>query len=333
MYDNIEKFLRINNYFNFEGPCMNYTGEKNVEQDTNYIISKTISRFISTYKPIISKHPTFVLKYDNDLYSYIAFKIVHAASVCMHRVFDIRILGDLNAEEQKLFKEFKTISYRNAKKLKNCILITGFNPIFNVDCEGDVSKVFIEICRPIERFSPITIYTAMNFYLDKNSFLYDEEINPEGTGMEEQNPMWWSEIVDDDESFKVDLEKDKPNVGLIGYYCSPTAEEIYKKVDKTVPIVHFILNGNEDDFPMYEFILNSSKEGNIHVYTIINGRKGYEFTRLNLGTYIDYRNCPRPINTVFTRDGWDDFMYEKKEENIYSFLDFMKEENDESSSS
>ena len=41
MYDNIEKFLRINNYFNFEGPCMNYTGEKNVEQDTNYIISKT----------------------------------------------------------------------------------------------------------------------------------------------------------------------------------------------------------------------------------------------------------------------------------------------------
>ena len=333
MYDNIEKFLRVNNYFNFEGPMLNYTGEKNVERDTNYIISKTINNFITIYKEFISKRGTFVIKYDHDLYSYLALRIIHTASVCMRRIFDIRILGELNAEEQKFFKDFKTISYRNAKKLKNCVLVTGFNPIFNVDCEGDLSKVFIEIYRPIERFSPITIYTAMNFYLDKDSFLYDEEINPEGIGMETQNPMWWTEIVDNDKAFKVDFEKDRPNIGLIGYYCHPTGEEIYKKIDKTVPIVHFILNGNTDDFPMYAFILNSSKEGNIHVYTIMNGTEGYEFTRLNLGTYIDYKNCPRLINTVEYPNTWDNFMESiGQKENTFNYKDF-EEENDESSSS
>ena len=126
MYDNIEKFLRVNNYFNFEGPMLNYTGEKNVERDTNYIISKTINNFITIYKEFISKRGTFVIKYDHDLYSYLALRIIHTASVCMRRIFDIRILGELNAEEQKFFKDFKTISYRNAKKLKNCVLVTGF---------------------------------------------------------------------------------------------------------------------------------------------------------------------------------------------------------------
>lgn len=312
MYENIEKFLRINNYLNFEGPLMNYTGKLNKETYANQVITKTMVAFLNKYKTEISKRATFVVKYDNDLYSYLALRIIHFAVLSQQKTIDIRILGKLNKEEQEFFKDFKTISYRNAKKLKNCILITGFNPIFNVDCLGDLSKVFVEIYNPIERLDPTAISMAMKFYIDEKSFLYDETLNAADSENTTNvaHPMCWEFYTyKENESplyMKVNFEDDTPKFGLLSEFCYPNPKDIYKIVDKDIPIVWFRLKGTEEDFPLYKKILESSAEGNIHVYSF-EDENGYDFTRLNLGTYIDYRNCPRPFNTA---DSWASFIEE-----------------------
>lgn len=321
MYENIEKFLRINNYLNFEGPLMNYTEKLNKETYANQVITKTMVAFLNKYKTEISKRATFVVKYDNDLYSYLALRIIHFAVLSQQRTIDIRILGKLNKEEQKFFKDFKTISYRNAKKLKNCILITGFNPIFNVDCLGNLSKVFIEIYNPIERLDPTTISMAMKFYLDEKSFLYDKTLDAadsENT-TNAAHPMCWEFFTyKENESplyMNVNFEEDTPRYGLLAEFCYPNPNDIYKLVDKDIPIVWFQLKGTEEDFPLYKKILESSAEGNIHVYSF-EDENGYDFTRLNLGTYIDYKNCPRPFNTA---NDWTGFI-EKLDNTHYIFF-------------
>lgn len=323
-YENIEKFLRINNYFNFEGPLMNYTEQLDKETYANQVITKTMVAFLNKYKNEISKRATFVVKYDNDLYSYLALRIIHFAVLSQQKTIDIRILGKLNKEEQEFFKDFKTISYRNAKKLKNCILITGFNPIFNVDCLGDLSKVFVEIYNPIERLDPTAISMAMKFYLDEKSFLYDETLNAADSENTTNvaHPMCWEYFTYNEINFpsqmEVNFEKDTPKYGLLAEFCHPNPKDIYEIVDKDIPIVWFKLSGTTADFPLYKKILESSAEGNIHVYSFTD-EKGYEFTRLNLGTYIDYRNCPRPFNTA---DDWTDFMEQTTNiHNVYAFDD------------
>ena len=250
-----------------------------------------------------------------------ALRIIHTAATAIQRTIDIRILGELNSDEQEYFKHFKTISYRKAKKMKNAVLITGFNPILNVDCIGDLSKVFIEIYNPISRLTPVTLQTLFSYWIDKDCFLYDENFAK----------TEWSKYTDYEDEKKFS-ETDFSNENL-----TPSIKEIYNNIDENIPIVHFILSGTTEDFPLYNYILKSSREGNIHIYTIYGGEEEVEFTKLNLGTYIGFRNYPRNCNIVSEEEGRKIIEESNGDinEQIFIYKDFKeeKEETNENSNS
>ena len=64
-----------------------------------------------------------------------------------------------------------------------------------------------------------------------------------------------------------------------------------------IPLCVFDLQGNEDDFPVFNFILKSAREGNIHLYIYKNEEQS-EFIFNNLRPYLDVRNIPAPINMI-----------------------------------
>lgn len=280
------KYLRVINYFNFINnhyPNPNLSKEKQKEVNGNIALTYMMTDFIKRYEFEMKKRYTFIVKYDHTVYSFLALRICHAAAAAMRVTINIRILGDLNAEEKEYFKDFPTISYRKAKKEKHCVLITGYHPIFNVENEAALSKDFIEIYHPVARMNPSDIYVAQTFYLDKDSFLWDQypfEVLwydfyklPIGGGVD------WYEQGDDEKNEIVD--------------------KIYDITDKSIPLVLFILDGSEEDFKLYDLILESSKEGNIHLYMFHdNVGDKLEFTMTNLGRYIDSRNFPQVYNIV-----------------------------------
>ena len=316
------KYLRIINYFNFINnhyPSPDLNKEKQTEVNGNVALTYMMTDFIKKYEFEMKKRYTFVVKYDHTVYSFLALRICHAAAAAMRVTINIRILGDLNAEEKEFFKDFPTISYRKAKKEKHCVLITGYHPIFNVENEANLSKDFIEIYHPVARMNPSDLYVAETFYLNTNSFLWDDSLIksiwykfyqlPIGGGVD------WYEANDALKEIKIN--------------------EFYELTDKDIPIVLFKLDGSEKDFSLYDFILESSKEGNIHLY-MFEGNVGdkLEFVMNNLGRYIDSRNFPQVYNIVSREQAEEIFQLagQNIDDYYYDFNTYKEEENESSCS-
>ena len=186
--------------------------------------------------------------------------MIYGAGSVLQRTIDIKILGSVdNPEEKDFFKDIPVISYRKARKLKKVVFVTGYHPIYNVIDLSSYSKTFVEIFNPIERFLPDSLTMVQEFYLKPESQL-------------------WSLF----------LETREDN------YLDSDWESV---IDKTVPIVVFKLEGNENDFPVFNFILKSSKEGNIHMYVVENNEAA-EFIFNNLRIYLDTSNIPSELNII-----------------------------------
>lgn len=276
------KYLRIINYLNFE---LNLMPNNSNEQNANVALLKAMRDFLSKYSSEIKKKYTFVVKYEHDIYSFLALRICHAAVTAIRKTIDIRILGDLTKEEQEFFKDFKSIGLKKAKKLKQCVLITGFNPILNVENEMFLSKKFIMIHHPIERLTPIDLYTLMNFYLKEDSFLYKKDLKATNWSFFYQTPVGLTNNFEMKE---------------LAWDISP--DDIYQKCDKNIPIVAFKLKGTEEDLDTFDIIYKSSKEGNIHLY-IIEGDRNFVIN--NLISYLDCRNVPQDINIMDEKKAYE----------------------------
>lgn len=254
MSERIKK-LRTINHFNFVGPFFN-----DKQKDADFSIGSVIREIITRYDYEIKHNYTFVIKYDKDIYSFLAYRMIYSAGSVLQRTIDIKILGDVNTpEEKEIFKNVPVIGYRKARKLKKVVFVTGYHPIYNVIDLSSYSKTFIEIFNPIERFLPDSLTIAQEFYLKPESQL-------------------WSLFLETREDNY--LDSDWENV-----------------IDKTVPIVVFKLEGNENDFPVFNFILKSSKEGNIHMYVVEN-KEAEKFITDNLRIYVDTRNVPSELNII-----------------------------------
>lgn len=254
MDERIQK-LRTINFFNFYGPFF-----FNKERDTDFAIAKSAQDILTRYEKDMKHKVTIILKYDNDFYSYLAYRMIRFAAGAKQIEINLRILGEIKTDQEKeIFKEFKTISWHKARKIKNAIFVTGYHPIYNVIDLSSYSKTFVEILNPIERFAPDVLTTAQEFYLNSDS------------------PLWsiFLEGRDDD-------------------YLESAWEG---RIDKDIPLCVFDLQGNEDDFPVFNFILKSAREGNIHLYIYKNEEQS-EFIFNNLRPYLETRNVPDQINMI-----------------------------------
>lgn len=275
------KYLRVINHLNMDQAFVKQ--QITSDQRADIIVAKAMTEFLRKYEFEIKKKYTFVVDYRNDVFSFIALRICHGAVAAMRRTIDIRILGDLNAKEKEFLKDFPTISYRKAKKLKQCVLITGFNPILNVENEAALSKDFIEIYHPIARITPEILNSIMNFYLNEDSFLY----------LKGMDKTIWTDFYKE----PVAMTKDFENVNIL-WFPRSVADIYYKNCDFQIPLIHFILSGTEEDFDTYDIIMKSAKEGNIHLYTIEGDKSNVDFVISNLAPYIEARNVPQDINIV-----------------------------------
>lgn len=251
--------LRAINFFNFDGPFF-----FNKEQDTDFAIARSAQNILTKYEKDMKRKTTIILKYDNDFYSYLAYRMIRFAAGAKQIEIDLRILGEIKtSQEKEIFKEFKTISWRKARKIKNAIFVTSYHPIYNVIDLSSYSKIFIEILNPIERFTPDSLTTAQEFYLDIDS------------------PLW--------------------SIFLEGRSDDYLEEDWSHRIDNDIPVVFFKLTGTETDFPVFDLIRKSSNEGNIHLY-IVENEEQYNFIRCNLAPYIETRNIPNELNTVTEKE-------------------------------
>lgn len=284
------RHLRVINYFDFDGP---YSPDR--EKDANFATMLAIRRFIRKYDYQLSHGYSFIIKYDNDIYSYLAFKIIMNAVSAMQGKIELRILGKASDDEEKeYFKDINHISFKNAKKLRKKVLLTGFHPICNVDGVGDFSNDFTEIYNPIAHFTPYQLGQVMEFYVGEKSKFY----NIWETGYLNGNQKDWGDYFDWEifNSNNKSAEAYEPNCF---WKMARKAEFVDHK------IILYKLSGTEEDFGIYDNIINTDL--NIHtdqnsnaifLYEMPTNEENRQFIEVNLAPYLSIKNRPTLLNEV-----------------------------------
>lgn len=296
--------LRVVNYLNFDGPFFDMK-----EKDTDYAISVSMNRFCIQYLNEIKNNYTIIIYYNNDIYSLLSYIIIkNTCGALKKNNADIRILGDFKSQSEKnFFNGIKTVSLKKARKLKKAILVTGYHPIYNVIDIAELSKFFIEISNPIARFTPQQVETAKSYYINENlEQLLNNTISASQV----------SQIITCNNLYQYPLSVEK-----FMKEC-----DLFFSFDYNIPICIFKLNGDESDFPCYDFILKSSKEGNIHTYILPQDEDKKKFIETNLNPYLDLRNQINDLTIIFDVDVILNSV-ESEEENvqIFSAEDFKED--------
>lgn len=270
--------LRVINNFNLNLPIL-----EDRERNTDLAIAKTMRDFVQNYQSEIRQQFTFILMFDDDLFSLFSYKIVTGAASAIGKTLNIRLCGKTDTMDKELFKNVQTIGIKKAKKLKKAVIITNFNPICNVIDLSEYSKKFIEIFNPLENFTPNDLVILQKYYLDKDKF---PKYYLENLGIRNSEEIFWSTYFENLTLDGRDNLKENPIF----------IEELNKAKEKNIPLVLFLLKGTEEDFPLYDFILKSDKEKNIHLYHIPADK--IDFIKTNLNPYINSCNSPQELNII-----------------------------------
>lgn len=295
-WQDTKKRLEILYHYNMEIPLF-----EDKEKSADMTLARVLVTFLRQYGEELRRKYTFIVDYRNDVYSYLAYRIIRNAASAINSDIDIRLLGELKTdEEKKFFADVPTIGWRKAKKHKKAVIITAFNPIYNVNYGEDFSNIFIEVFNPLEYISPYDLSTIQDYYLNKDSSLYVEGLGK--NGMEE-----WYNFYEKPFTAKLPIE---PN-GLPTY-------------------VIWVLSGSEDDFPAYDAIRQSIKEGNIHLYVI--PEKKIDFVKSCLSPYVPSAYIPNDLNIIVedTADKLRDCYPYIERYGYYKFLQEAKNENSNS---
>lgn len=272
------------------------------ERSADMTLARTLARFLSQYGEQLRRKYTFIVDYRNDVYSYLAYRIVRNAASAINSDIDIRLLGELKLdEEKKFFADVPTIGWRKAKKHKKAVIITAFNPIYNVKCAENFSNIFIEVFNPLEYVSPTDLATIQDYYLEKDSSLYVEGLGKNGI------EKWYE------------------------FYEKPFVNECPTELTDTPPCVIFILSGTEEDFPAYDAIRASVKEGNTHLYIIPEEK--IKFVVNCLSPYVPSAYIPNDLN-IITEDTMDKLRDANRDLEVVSFYKlYMEAKENENSNS
>lgn len=277
------------------------------EKNADMIITRIVVKFLQKYNRLLRLKHTFIVDYRNDAYSFIAYRIIRSAASAINSDIDLRILGVPKTEEEKsFFKDVPTIGWRKAKKHKKAVIITAFNPIYNVSTAENSSNIFIEVFNPLEYISPYDIETIQDFYINKDSLLYIENIGKNSEELE----SWYE------------------------FYEHPLDKNVYPRdidTNDKLPIV-FFLTGTEDDFPAYDEILKCAAVGEIVLYVIPEGKE--EFIKGCLAPHVPSAYLPNKLNTITEEIAAEIKKMDDELEAYYVYCPVHeKEENNEDSNS
>lgn len=277
------------------------------EKNADMIITRIVVKFLQKYNRLLRLKHTFIVDYRNDAYSFIAYRIIRSAASAINSDIDLRILGVPKTEEEKsFFKDVPTIGWRKAKKHKKAVIITAFNPIYNVSTAENFSNIFIEVFNPLEYISPYDIGTIQDFYINKDSSLYIENIGKNSEELE----SWYE------------------------FYEHPLDKNVYPRdidTNDKLPIV-FFLTGTEDDFPAYDEILKCAAVGEIVLYVIPDEKE--EFIKGCLAPHVPSAYLPNKLNTITEEIAAEIKKMDDELEAYYVYCPIHeKEENNEDSNS
>lgn len=140
--------------------------QMSLENQTNMLINFIINDFIKTYQNKFDTH-IFVYEYNDDLLSLIGYKILQSIkAVCSN--FTFVLYGKKKKTKKYLDKKIKFQSKRKIiRNYETSIIISGFNPIYNVMNKEYKSKIFSQSITAyplVKKFTPEEIYMAQVFY-------------------------------------------------------------------------------------------------------------------------------------------------------------------------
>lgn len=213
--------IRIEHQLNLS---LNYYKD-DVDSNTDLFVATAIKDFYNKFKNRIIKGSSFIIKYDNDAYSFYAYKIIKNCLINFQVENKIYIMGDLKTEEEKrLFKEETIISQRNAKK-KGFTLITGYHPIYNVESDKGISKSFKEVYHPIAIGRKEHLEKLKEYYIPDNSPLENtiNNMKEHEVILEKELPFVLIELSGTEKDFKIydHLLKNFNHEYYICIYCAP----------------------------------------------------------------------------------------------------------------
>lgn len=275
----------------------------NIEYQTNLLVNKTMNDFRNKYKD--HKNITFILYYNNNIYSLLTYRIIKNLESLMG--FDLKIYGKCKKEyEKEMFKNVKTIGYNKLKRLKNKVLISDYNPICNVVDDKKVFNLFEKIEYPIIHFIPKELEILQSFYIKPESEFYRDNICRETNEIEKYYNLF-------NKNYLGELDKQKEL-------------EYFNNSDLRINV--FYLSGTEKDFELYSLIRASDSNGIINIYVYENN---LDFIKVNLNPYVTGKNrigiydCNCCLESEFNIDN---FKKENPEFNIneFNWKDYAEEE-------
>lgn len=165
--------LGINKLKHWEFNLDYLPNDTTIENQTNKLINDKIQFIVNYY--LKNKNDTFILEYNDDLISVIAYNILSRIKVV--EGFNFYIYGKVKKTKQYIFKEDKKqfIGNRKIKKLNTPICyLSSFNLIYNVVSDNKYSNKISKIKSLstyavtqidfMKEFTPLELFSAQQFY-------------------------------------------------------------------------------------------------------------------------------------------------------------------------
>lgn len=262
----------------------------NLENRTNFLISNKINYLINNYG-VYFKDTTFVLQYNDDVISVIAYHMLKSLSEISD--FHFVLIGKKKRTKKYLNKKDKFISIRKLRGLSKYKYISILNPIYNVVSDNDFYKnlgaaLGVETIYLMKDFTVDEIFKAQEFYgigyiekeIDRNNKVLNELTKWYNEPAEHIVPpplqrkvdynsvkinlVWLSGNLEKDNEVLQDVQ-DSDNINFYCYYERP--QSLYGR--NWIAFSHYVKN--KSNIPNKKYMnLEADK---LIIYLIISGCK------------------------------------------------------------
>lgn len=262
----------IYNYLNLDYP----NGLISYSDQTNKTICKVMNDFINTYKNDFDSK-SFILIYQDDIYSLITYNILKNIQGIYN--FNLKVFGK-RKKTKKYVKKNNFINKFKIKKIKqdDIIYISCFNPIYKVKNKKNVFKELRtnNYYNLIDKFTPLQFQIISEFYAIKDEKLLQE--------FKQDYFLDFKWFTLHEGTFQNNFDTD--------IFNNEYFDNIFKNEFNKTNIYIIKLNGNENDFPLFDYLRNID---GINLYFFDN--KNLNFLQTNLNFYINPKNAIKNYNS------------------------------------
>lgn len=262
----------IYNYLNLDYP----NGLISYSDQTNKTICKVMNDFINTYKNDFDSK-NFILIYQDDIYSLITYNILKNIQGIYN--FNLKVFGK-RKKTKKYIKKNNFINKFKIKKIKqdDIIYISCFNPIYKVKNKKNVFKELRtnNYYNLIDKFTPLQFQIISEFYAIKDEKLLQE--------FKQDYFLDFKWFTLHEGTFQNNFDTD--------IFNNEYFDNIFKNEFNKTNIYIIKLNGNENDFPLFDYLRNID---GINLYFFDN--KNLNFLQTNLNFYINPKNAIKNYNS------------------------------------